>query len=492
LSDITITKINHAEIAIKTFDVNIYEGIKNHFSFITDKYWFSPKYKQGIWDGKITLFKQGKLPIGFTPRLLDFITKNNYSYTIDFLIERKINEDKLLEFLDTVPFPWEPHDFQIEAFFDAIKKRNICIISKTGTGKSAIIHFINFFMNYLNKKTLLIVSELGLIKQMESDLISYGYDGDNLKCISGGVEKSFGEYPLIISTWQSIHRLSEEELDKFDCVIVDEVHKAKVNSKIIAEILSKLKKAEYRIGTTGTLPQNKNIDYYSAVGYIGEPVFYRTYEELKEAKILADMMVYSVILRYPHSERVMAADEFSRNYHDEIDYLMKSDRRNEYLVNTIKENCGTQNTLVLFQYIEKHGKVLLDLFKQRFPDKKILYIDGGVDIDIREQSRFVAEKEDNLIILASYGTFSTGINIKNIHHIFLAHSTKSFIRVIQTIGRGLRMHEKKDRLTVWDINDDLCLSEKHYTNYIMKHHKERLHIYETEGYPVEIKEVNLL
>lgn len=431
------------------------------------------------------------MPIGLTKKLIRFATEGNYTFYIDFLLEREVNVDKLVDFVDNIPDkPWDPYDFQVESFIDAIKSRNMCIISKTGSGKSFCIFFLLNFMLACNKTSLLLVSKLGLIAQMQKDLISYGMDASLIKCIHGETDKLFNG-KVNISTWQSIYKMTEGELDIFDCVICDEVHEAKATS--ISSILSKLKHAEYRIGTTGTLPKNNTADYYTIIGNLGEPKLYRTYEELKGDGILSPIMVNRHILMYPEYEKEHCYNELRKDYWAEIDYLMAHDNRNNYIVNLIKDNCSNGNTLVLFQYIEKHGKVLLDLFKQRLPEKKIIYIDGKVKIDDREIAREIAEAQSNVVILASYGVFAVGVNIKNLHNIIFASSTKSFTRVCQSIGRGLRTHQSKEILNVYDLIDDLSFKEdkRHYDNYLLGHGKDRLKIYQNEGFPTQNLQISL-
>jgi len=477
------------EVAVICDTMFIYNELDNLLKFYTDKYWFSPKFKNGWWDGKIPFFKKGKCPIGLVPRIIEYIKKANYTYSIDFTLERELNEDKLLEFVEDLPKPFPPRDFQIEGFFDALKKRNLTIISKTGTGKSFIIYLLICYMRKVNKKMLLVVSKLGLITQMYNDLKKYGLtDMDTgVKCIYSGIEKTFDEF-LIISTWQSIYKIPEDQINVFDCVIVDEAHEA--DGKSISGILSKLTKAEYRIGTTGTIVKDNTADYYTVVAYLGEPVIYRTYIELKEQNILSPLLVKIRFLNYPDKERLFACENFNKDYHAEINYIEGNEIRNNYIANLIKNECN-KNTLVLFQHIEKHGKVLLDLFKRVLKDKKIIYIDGSVSREDREIARSIIAENDNVVILASYGTFSIGIDAPNIHNIIFASSTKSFVRTAQSIGRGLRLHQNKDILIVHDIVDNLSYTERYYENYLMDHYKSRVKLYTEEEFPMEKIDINL-
>ena len=252
----------------------IYESLQNYLKFYKENYFFSPKYKNGIWDGKISFFKRGKCPIGLVPRVIEFANSGNYTYDIDFKLERELNEDALLEFIDSLNLPFEPYDFQIEAFFDCIKKRNHVVISKTGSGKSLVIYMLIRFLLQTKRKVLIILPTVGLITQLVNDFKSYNYENYyDIQTISSGESKVF-EKNIVISTWQSIYKETEKNFSYFDAVICDEVHGAKAKS--ISDILTKMKNAEYRIGTTGTLPKTMSADYFTIVANLGTEKMYRT------------------------------------------------------------------------------------------------------------------------------------------------------------------------------------------------------------------------
>jgi len=155
--------------------------------------------------------------------------------------------------------------------------------------------------------------------------------------------------------------------------------------------------------------------------------------ELQEKKQLADLKIFCLILKHGAIECKHAS---GMNYQEEMDYIVTSDKRNKFIRNLAAGLNG--NTLCLFQYVEKHGKQLYEDIKLKAPDKQVFYVHGGVDTDEREKIRELTEKADNAIIVASYGTFSTGINIRNLHNIIFSSPSKSRIRNLQSIGRGLR------------------------------------------------------
>ena len=175
-------------------------------------------------------------------------------------------------------------------------------------------------------------------------------------------------------------------------------------------------------------------------------------------------------------------------YQDEIDYLVSSKSRNNFIKNLALKLKG--NTLVLFQLVEKHGKDLHKLIEDKAENnRKVFYIYGGVETEEREKARAIVEKENNAIIVASYGTFSTGINIRNLHNIVFASPSKSRIRNLQSIGRGLRLKDNDSNATLYDISDDLTHNEKE--NYTLSHFRERINIYNEEDFNYEIHNVEL-
>ena len=175
------------------------------------------------------------------------------------------------------------------------------------------------------------------------------------------------------------------------------------------------------------------------------------------------------------------------NYQEEIEYIITHPKRNKIIVNLASDLSG--NTLVLFNYIERHGDVLRDMLNSKKGNKKLFYIHGGTDTSEREMVREICEVTSNAIILASYGTFSTGINIKNLHNVIFASPSKSRIRNLQSIGRVLRKGDKKSKATLYDIADDI--SYKSRRNYTLNHLIERIKVYNEENFNYDIVKIPL-
>ena len=201
-------------------------------------------------------------------------------------------------------------------------------------------------------------------------------------------------------------------------------------------------------------------------------------------KQLADLKIYCLVLQHDDMSKDFLKD---KSYQEEMDFLVSNEIRNKYIRNLCLSLEG--NSLCLFQYVEKHGTILKKLIEDKNENKKVFFVYGGVDTEERERIRAITEKSDNSIIIASYGTFSTGINIRNLHNIVFSSPSKSRIRNLQSIGRGLRLKDNNSNATLYDISDDLTYQGKE--NYTLSHFKERINIYNEEGFDYEVHQVEL-
>ena len=195
---------------------------------------------------------------------------------------------------------------------------------------------------------------------------------------------------------------------------------------------------------------------------------------------LSQLDIQCLILKHP--------PQTFETYNDEIEYLISHDQRNNFIKNLALDLKG--NTLVLFQRVEKHGAILYEkINKNKSEDHKVFFVHGGVDAEERELVREITERENNAVIVASYGTFSTGINIKNLHNVIFASPSKSRVRNLQSIGRVLRKGKGKVKATLYDISDD-C-STKSRRNYTLNHFIERIKIYNEEKFNYDIITIQL-
>lgn len=484
--------LNHSYMAIES-NPHQEQELRDFFSFFVPGYKFMPAYKRKVWDGKIKLYNMvtKQMNVGLYHHLRKFCADRFYGLQIVESKKYGIPNDKdkvkhqdLVKFLGDLGAPFEPRDYQYDAVAHGIENKRALLLSPTGSGKSFIIY--NLLRYVKDKKgvakTLVIVPTTSLVEQMYQDFADYGYDVES-EChrIYSGKEK-VTDKPVIISTWQSIYKFGAEWFQQFECIFGDEVHLFKAKS--LSTMMDKCVNARYRIGTTGTLDGTET-NKLVLEGLFG-PVFrVTTTVKLQEDKTLADLDISVLLLRY-HND--ICQNMKGKNYQEEIDYIVTNKRRNSFITKLALDQTG--NTLVMFQFVEKHGKVLFDMIKdQASDDRKVFYVSGEVDATDREQIRGIVEKQKNAIIVASLGTFSTGINIRNLHNIVFATPSKSQVKVLQSIGRGLRKSDDGSTTKLYDISDDL--SCKGYRNFTLNHSGERIKIYTKEGFRYKIYPINL-
>ena len=487
MDKLLVTKGNESVLNIKC-DPSIAEELKDFFSFFVPGHKFMPAFRRRIWDGKIKLFNAitGELPVGLYPYLRSFCEKRNYSMEHVSSSygspdeENPINLKLLMEFIESLNLPHKIRDYQFDAFVEGIKRMRAILVSPTGSGKSLIIYcLMRWYIDNYSDKVLIIVPTTSLVEQMNSDFKSYGYNDSHL--VYSGKDKNTDKR-VMISTWQSIHRLNIDWFDQFGLVFGDECHGFKAKS--LTSIMHKARQAKYRFGTTGTLDGSQTHELVLQ-GLFGKIFKVTTTRKLQDSDTLAQLNISMVMLN--HSNEIK--NDFSKKtYHEEIDYLINNTNRNSFISKLASDQKG--NTLVLFQFVEKHGKVLYDLINNRIDEKrKLFFVSGEVDTTDREAIRGIVEKQDNAIIVASLGTFSTGINIRNLHNIIFASPSKSQIRVLQSIGRGLRKSDNNVNTRLFDIADDIRSKDK--TNYSYIHALERIKIYKKEKFNFKIHKVDL-
>ena len=412
---------------------------------------------------------------GLVQNISKFAKSRNYEVEVDpdLIHTYQITDDLVNSFLEYCKLKITPRDYQIEAFRHAVSKNRAVFLSPTASGKSLIIYLIT---RYYNEKTLIVVPTTSLVSQLATDFAEYGFDsGSKVHSIYAGQDKQTDK-PITISTWQSIFKMPRPWFDQFKLVIGDEAHQFKAKS--LTSIMEKLYECPYRFGFTGTLDGSLTNET-TLEGLFGPVEKVTTTSKLMEQGHVAELKIKNLILQYKPEIRKQCKDY---DYQTEIDFLVRYEPRNRFITNLASSLKG--NSLVLYQFVDKHGKVLYDMISKKNTDRKIFYIHGGVDAEDREEVRAIVEKENDAIIVASYGTFSTGINIRNLHNVVFASPTKSRIRTLQSIGRGLRTTEGKDNVTIYDIADDL--KYKTHTNFTLQHLVERLEIYNSENFNYKI------
>ena len=453
--------------------------MKEYFKFPVPGAKFMPSYRNKYWDGYIYLFNPITCSIyaGLNKHIEDFASKRNYKveYLSDFAAD-EFSLKEANEFIDSLNIPdkFQKRDYQIDAFTYSVRNHRALLLSPTASGKSFIIYLLT---RYYNARTLIIVPTTSLVSQLSSDFTDYGFQSDgNVHRIFSGMDKQ-SDKQITISTWQSIYKLPKEYFRSFDVIIGDEAHLFKAKS--LTSIMTKLTDCKYRFGFTGTLDgsQTHKLVLEGLFGPLKKVI---STSELIEQNHLSKFMIKCIVLKYPDAERQAIS---KMDYQSEMDWLVRNDARNRFIKNLTLSLKG--NTLLLFQYVEKHGKVLFDMLKS----DNVYFVHGGVDGEDRETIRKIVEQSSSSIIVASYGTFSTGVNIRNLHNIIFASPSKSKIRNLQSIGRGLRKSDTKEIATLYDISDDLIWKSK--KNFTIQHFAERVKIYNEEKFDYKIYKVNL-
>jgi superfamily II DNA or RNA helicase len=484
MTHLTVKKKNEVYITIHSDEEYVHRELADYFTFEVPEAKFlkkNPRYK--YWDGTIRLYSPatGDLYHGLLDHLQIWAAEKQY------IVEYEKNDwygdisvDNNLVSLPAVKnymkkiSKIEPRDYQYNAVYEAIKYNRKLLLSPTGSGKSLMIYALVRYYTATSKKTLIIVPTTSLVEQMVNDFKEYGWGADaHVHKIYSGKDKNTDK-PIIISTWQSIYKFPKRYFDDIDCVIGDEAHLFK--SKSLTGIMTKLHNAKYRFGFTGTLDGSKTHKWVLE-GLFGKCEQVTKTDDLIKGGYLSKFRIKILLCKH--------APQYFESYQDEIDYLVEHKGRNNLIKNLVTDLDG--NTLVLFNYVEKHGTPLYELINSNVDSsRKVFFVYGGTDVEDREEVRKLTETESNAIIVASYGTFSTGINIKRLHNIVFASPSKSRIRNLQSIGRVLRKGEGKDIATLYDIADDIGGQ-----NYTLKHLNERVNIYNTENFKYEVIRVNL-
>jgi len=479
-----IDKDNEVYLKIEA-DADIRRELSDHFTFEVPGFKFMPQFRNRVWDGKIRLFSYatGKIYAGLYPYIKKWCDDNKVQIVDGTKIQdTKVDLSKVDDFIKALNIPMEVRDYQKEAFIHATEKNRCLLLSPTASGKSLIVYLlVRFNLLRIKKKILIIVPTTSLVEQLFKDFKDYGWNSEkNVHKIYSGHEKETNKN-VIISTWQSIYNQPKKFFKDFDMIIGDEAHLFKAVS--LSKIMTKLEQCKYRVGLTGTLDGTKThkLVLEGLFGVVNKVV---STSELQERKQLADLKIICLILQHDSTARHFLKD---KSYQEEMDYLVSNSKRNKYIRNLCLSLQG--NTLCLFQYVEKHGELLKQLIEEKAGDRRVFFVHGGVEADEREKIREITEVSDNAIIIASYGTFSTGINIRNLHNIVFASPSKSRIRNLQSIGRGLRLKDNNSAATLYDIADDLTYNEKE--NYTLAHFRERINIYSEEEFNYEIHNIEL-
>jgi superfamily II DNA or RNA helicase len=445
-----------------------------------------PQYRNRHWDGKIRLFSTatGEIYVGLLDKVAQFCKQYNYDYKFldnkyfgpPFQVDEMITMEGVKDYMTSIS-RHIPRGYQIEGVYDALKHQRRLLVSPTASGKSLMIYSLVRYYTDKGQRSLVVVPTTSLVEQMYKDFEDYGWDAElNCHKIYAGREKETS-CPVTITTWQSIYKLPRKFFEQFNVVIGDEAHQFK--SKSLVNIMTKLHTAKYRFGFTGTLDGTQTHKWVLE-GLFGPAYKVTRTKELMEKGQLAKLDITCLVLKHPPQK--------FETYEDEIQYLIQHEQRNKFLCNLALDQKG--NTLVLYSRVESHGEILYNIINNnKSANRKVFFIHGGVAADERENVRSITENEKNAIIVASYGTFSTGINIKLLHNVIFASPSKSRVRNLQSIGRVLRKGRGKVKAMLYDIADD-CTHQSR-KNYTLNHLIERIKTYNEEQFNYEIISIKL-
>jgi len=485
MSHLSISKKNEVYLQIES-DPHVYYELSDQFTFEIPGAKFMPQYRNRYWDGKIRLFnvKNGEIYVGLLDKIQKFCEDHEYTYEFvdnkffgtPFEVNENISYEGVKDYMTSIS-KYSPREYQVEGVYDALRHNRRLLISPTASGKSLMIYSIVRYYVERQQNTLIVVPTTSLVEQMYKDFADYGWDvGSFCHKIYAGKERET-DSQVIITTWQSIYKLPRKYFERFSVVIGDEAHQFK--SKSLISIMTKLHKAKHRFGFTGTL------DGTQTHKWVLEGLFGPSYKIIKTDELMkkghvAKLDINVLLLKHPASK--------FETFEDEVQYIINHDQRNKFIRNLALDLKG--NTLILYSRVETHGRVLYDMINSNvLEQREVFFVHGGVVAEDRENVREITEKEDNAIIIASYGTFSTGINIKNLHNVIFASPSKSRIRNLQSIGRVLRKGSNKTKATLYDIADDI--SYKTRRNYTLNHLVERIKIYNEENFNYDIISIPL-
>lgn len=476
---ISISKKNEVYLKIEA-EPHVFYELSDEFTFDVPGAKFMPQYRNKYWDGKIRLFntQTGEIYVGLLDKLVAFCRRYEYEYQFvdnkfygtPFEENEMVSLEGVGDYMKTIT-RYEPRPYQIEGVHDALRFNRKLLISPTASGKSMMIYSIVRYMVDKGQDVLLVVPTTSLVEQMFKDFEDYGWDAEkHCHKIYSGKEK-YDNRPVTITTWQSIYKLEKKFFSRYGCVIGDEAHLFK--SKSLVSIMTKLCDAKYRFGFTGTLDGTQTHKWVLE-GLFGPAYKIIRTDELIEKGHLAKLDIKILLIKHdPHKFEA---------FEEEVQFIIQHEKRNNFIKNLALDLKG--NTLVLYSRVESHGEVIFNLINNSVTGRKVFFVHGGVDAEHREEIRAITEKEDNAIIVASYGTFSTGINIKNLHNVVFASPSKSRVRNLQSIGRVLRKGNNKTKATLYDIADDTTYGSR--KNYTLNHLIERVKIYNEENFNYEI------
>jgi len=460
------------KLLLKTEDLDLFNRIRHHFSIINDAARFGRRYGRYVPQRKYAITSAGACEVGLYWEIKKFLTKEDTETTDKLQKVLKVGKDIEL-YKD---FAFDLREYQEDVIKKALKLGTGTCVLGTGAGKTfttaALIE--NYFRDSKDRDTfkcVVLVPDLGLVTQTYEEFLNCGITFKITKW-TGKIKPDLTANVIICNIGIVQSRFEQNDwLKHIDLLIVDECHKIKSSNKI-SKIVSRIRTPN-KYGFTGTLPEN-NLDKWSIIGKLGPVIYEKTSYELRIEDYLANVNVKILNLDY----RIPPPYNSDNYYREELDYIYESHFRNDFITKLCSKL--ENNTLILVNHIS-HG-VNLSEYLTQCKDKQIYFIRGEVEVETREDIKRIMEKDNNVVCVAMSSIFSTGVNIKNIHNIIFASGGKSFVRTVQSIGRGLRKHNLKSKLIIFDLCDRL--------RYGIRHCEKRKEIYDIEK--IKYSETNIV
>jgi superfamily II DNA or RNA helicase len=493
-----ISKVDETKVRISGENAELMD-LQDYFTFDDPAARFSPKFKHKIWNGKIKLFVANResLGAGLVPKAIKFLRSVDHDVTVDPAVTEmykrpEYNEIKLTEFIDSLDVrdengeELEAFDHQLEPIHQIAKSGRMTLLSPTSSGKSLIIYYLSrwFLHKFPTSRILIIVPTVMLVEQMAGDFATYSAQDPTFQAeaevhkIYSGQDKRVAAR-IIVSTWQSLVDLKAGWFEHFETVMIDECHLAA--GKSIQSICSRLTNATKRIGFTGTIGNESKTNPLIIESALGPIRKFVTTKQLMDKGIVALLKIRCMVLRHPADDLQLLP---GNTYNEERVFINHSARRTRWISGLIRALPG--NTLVLFTN-KDHGRNLHEegLKAMADLDRRIFLRTGDDSMESRLEVKPYVETELGVVVYATYGILSTGVSWRNIDHIVFAGPTKGKIRVLQSIGRGLRISGRKWKVGLWDLSDDLLYHREKKPkkkNHGIRHLITRVMIYEEEQF----------
>jgi superfamily II DNA or RNA helicase len=483
MTEVKIIIKDEVNVKIEGLDVGDRRALMKMFEFEKPGARYLPAVRLGRWNGKISYFSLGgSTYVNLLENIITYLYDKNYD--IELVDLRQSHEELKFERIKEDSFagtvwpkgheregqPIVLRDYQVEIVNNFLENPQCLQEVATGAGKTLMTAALSKSVEHLGR-SLVIVPNKNLVTQTEADYINLGLDVG----VYFGDRKDYGKTHTIC-TWQSLNNLfkntaaGEETLDEFffediACVIVDEVHMAKADvlKTMLTGVFSNI---PIRWGLTGTIPKDK-MDQVSLLVSLGPVIGKLSAKELQDRGVLAQCHVNIVQLK----DKV----EFT-NYQSELKHLLEDPNRLDTIAALIEKVNLTGNTLVLVDRVNAGKEIVSRL------GSNAVFVNGGTGLTERKAEYDEVATSDDKIIVATYGVAAVGINIPRIFNLVLIEPGKSFVRVIQSIGRGIRKAEDKDHVQIWDITSSCKFAKRHLT--------QRKTFYKEANYPFTVEKLD--